>query len=743
MRLYLDLKRMTCAALPLPLLPFGLNAQETANAVLELSPYRVIGDASETFLQPGSGYVFTPDQIEIFRFDDINLVLKSTPGVYLRGEDAFGLFPNISLRGADPSRSGKVTLMEDGVPIAPAPYSSPSAYFAPNAGRMEGFEILKGSSQVRFGPHTTGGVINYLSRSVPNESKGSIDLSVGTDEDYRAHLWFGDAFAVGEDNALGYVAEIYYRDAGGVREIDPAVGGGYAGSDDTGLERVDYLFKTHYRVGNRQSIEAKIGYSDILSGASYLGLSNEDFPINAHRRYAASRLDTYEADQTRVYLRHTARTDRYGEFVTTVYHNAFKRNWYKLDKVDGSTLSKALVASAPELDILRGAAPGELKVKANNRSYASTGLETKWRHSLELNEQVHAFEFGVRYHTDYIRRYQWADLFDQDATGAWTYGSRRGPDKEGNRRQESDAWSVYLEDAISIGAFTLRPGLRWEHIRWDYFRADGRDPAQVADGSYDIFAPGVGATWLLEENWILFGGAYRGISPVSPSGARSGLKEERTNSYELGIRKSNQDALWYGEVVLFRSDFDDLLVAESIGSGTSADESIGEVRVQGVELQGGLNLEEVFDLDGWEIPLTVAITYTDASFVGLSSSTDAESIFFGAEAGNSLPYIPEWQFFAQLSVRQGPLALAASLSYVDESFGSADNLDASPSDVRVGSIDAHTTVDLSVRYNLTEALEVYLVGSNVFDEVYIASRLPHGLRAGPPARWRVGASWTF
>ncbi len=719
-----------------------VTAQDTSGDVVELSAYRVIGNADDAFLQPGSGYVIAQAQVEAFRFDDINNVLKATPGLYLRQEDAFGLFPNISLRGADSSRSGKVTLLEDGVPIAPALYSAPSAYFAPNAGRMEGFEVLKGSSQVRFGPHTTGGVINYISRSVPTESTGRLDLSVGTDEDYRAHLWYGDEFEVGEDKSLGYVAEVYYRDAGGMRAINPALGGGYAGSDDTGLERTDYLFKTRYRAGDHHTVEAKIGFSDIDSGASYLGLSTEDFALDAQRRYAASRMDNYNADQTRTYLRHTARTDDFGEFVTTVYYNHFKRNWYKLDKVDGTTLSKAVVIGAPELDVLRGAAPGQLKVKANNRSYSSSGVETKWLHDIVVANQHHEFEIGVRYHTDYIRRYQWSDLYDQDATGAWTYNSRLGPDTQGDRRQESDAWSVYLEDSISVGALTLKPGVRWEHVRWDYFRADKRDPAQVAEDSYDYFVPGLGATYLFNADWLVFGGAYRGVSPTSPSGALKGLKEESSNSFELGLRKSPSDAAWFGEVVLFRSDFNDLIVAESIGSGTS-DENVGEVIVQGIELQGGLDLHSVFDLGEWEIPLTWGVTYTDAVFDGASASTDPESIFFNAMADNDLPYIPEWHFFAQVSVRKGPMTLAASLSFVDETYGTGDNLDASPTDVRVGKIDAHTTVDFSARYQVTEALEVYLIGSNVFDEVYVASRLPHGLRAGPPARWRVGVSWDF
>ena len=89
----------------------------------------IVGEQRSTLA--GSAYVLDEEALEAFNYTDINRVVSQIPGLYVRDEDGYGLRPNIGIRGATADRSQKLTLMEDGILIKPAPYSAPTAYYVP------------------------------------------------------------------------------------------------------------------------------------------------------------------------------------------------------------------------------------------------------------------------------------------------------------------------------------------------------------------------------------------------------------------------------------------------------------------------------------------------------------------------------------------------------------------------------------------------------------------------------------
>jgi Fe(3+) dicitrate transport protein len=291
-----------------------------------LEQIKVIGNARAVYSIPGSAHYVDYEEIRALAYDDINRILHLVPGVYVREEDGYGLFPNISLRGVDTSRSAKVTMMEDGILSAPAPYSAPSAYYSPTSGRMHGIEVLKGTSQVRYGPHITGGVVNYLSTPIPDSRQAFLRSQYGEDDDTRLHAYYGDTVATAAGR-VGFLAEAYWRDTGGFKRIDAAPG--YPGSGDTGFYTIEPMVKLAWEPDSRvyQRFEIKYGHTDKEADETYLGLSSQDFDDDPDRRYAASRFDHINTEQHRGYLRHFISPTGDLDLVTTVYYNTFRRGY--------------------------------------------------------------------------------------------------------------------------------------------------------------------------------------------------------------------------------------------------------------------------------------------------------------------------------------------------------------------------------------------------------------------------------
>jgi len=758
-------------------------AEEGSRAVI-LPGTTVIGGLEEMYDLPGSGfYIDTPD-IREQSYDDVNRILRKVPGVYLREEDGYGLFPNISLRGVDTTRSAKVTLMEDGILAAPAPYSAPSAYYSPQAGRMSGLEVLKGSSQVRYGPHTTGGVINYLSTPIPDDASGYIKFLYGSDNDMRVHANYGDIIETEKYGNFGYLVELYYRSTYGYKGVNsaPDLDGGDV---DTGFRTVEPMVKLMWEPPSEQyqRLEFKYGYTDRDADETYLGLSEADFNEDPYQRYSTTRFDNIETYQHRYYLKHFIEVNENFDISTSAYYNKFHRNWYKLhdirdidtdgdgvpegDEVGGSRVSASLsgalagAESGAALEVLQGLRAGDLRIRANNRDYYMWGvqLEPNWR--FETGELNHDLLFGVRYHADQIRRFQRNDEFDVASDGTVSDndgdGSAFDPGTDGdagNRRQRTRSLAFWIRDEITFDGLeklTLTPGFRFEHL-WQH-QTDFDNPSRSGDTTMSLVGGGLGATYDLTEQWTLFAGAHRGYSPPSPRAALSGIEEETSNAFEGGFRYRRPEHAFSAEVTGFYTHFNDLIVIDNGaaggagGTGSGVTENVGEIDTLGLELFMQYDPGAAYNW-GVSTPSYVSFTYTHAELDGEANSPDAESLFSGGADGNKVPYIPEYLVTFGTGLDFEKFGMFINASYVSSMYTSASNTeeqvnaDGDP-DSRFGKLDHHFVVDLTGYYKINDQAKIVGGVHNLFDEAYTASRHPHGPRPGKPRFLYIGMEVTF
>lgn len=705
-----------------------------------LSPLVVIGSKDRVLDLVGSAAYLDKSDMDRQHYENINRLLAKVPGVYIREEDGYGNFPNISLRGNLGTRSEKSTIMEDGILMVPAPYSAPAAYYSPNAARMSAFEVMKGSSQVKYGPNSTGGVINYLSTPIPQEATFYGKFLYGSDATFSGHAYYGDTIET-EAGTFGYLLEMYYKQTDGFRKIQ-----GHAGRN-TGFHRSEPMLKLSWepKTDLKQKFEFKIGYTDFDADESYLGMTREDLGKNPYGRYAATMFDNIDTLQTRTYLRYSMDPRDNLHLEATAYYNRFNRNWYKLNKINGTSLHKALI-NTNLVTGLQGLTAGDiLDIKANNRDYYSYGVQFAGTYSFTTGALDHSLDLGLRLHKDRIRRFQWVDKYASDGNGSFNLSSLGVHGSDSNRRQETKALSAYVEDSIKTGKWTFRPGIRLEWM--DYHYQDYKKHVDLSD-TLALLSGGAGFSYAVSDEQKVFGGIYRGVSTPSPQGyTATGSKhvdEETSIAYELGIRHYDANKGFRAELVGFYTDYDNL-IAPATGLGLGQVKNGGAARVYGIEALLTYDLASSAN-KSFSLPVYLSATWTKATLTK-NLDTDSGNIFTdfrgGNEDGKDMPYIPEWKIAAGIGLDMTQWGANLDVTYVSSMYGTAGNYKTALVSAREGKIDDSILVDLSAWYKINDNWKLIAGIQNVFDEEDVVSLIPEGARMGRGRHFYAGFEVQF
>ncbi len=696
------LAAMTAAAIS----SFAMQAT-AQDDVKSLDAFTVIGSGEAARNLPGSAYFVDNAQLTTEATTDVHQVLKTVPGIYILEEDGLGLRPNIGVRAAAPERSQNITLMEDGVLIAPAPYSNPAAYYFPTAMRLNSIEVLKGAPLLRYGPQTIGGVVNLRSTPIPEDHSGRAMLMLSDEGSFDTHAYYG-----GKEGGFGYLLETVQRNNQGFKDIDRS-------GQDSGFEIQDYVGKLSWE-DERNKVLFKFQRSFEDSDETYAGLTDVDFSRDENRRYGLTEIDNMDNDHTGVNLSHTFKwTDTFSSDVT-LYHNEFQRNWFKFDGRNPETgdniVDDANGGNADAQAILDGTRDvAGLRYKNNNRAYDSYGAQINFNWLLG----AHNLNFGVRQHYDETDRFQPIDFYDQQ-NGQLVYQSSNADTVSGgdNRLEEAQALSMWITDDFQVTErLLLSASLRMEDVETKARRYG--EPARSSvtarvDNDYQEFLPGISATYDLTDNWQILAGYHEGMIPLSAS-SDNGDEPGLSDNYELGLRF--KQGLFYSEAVAFYSDFSNFVEQCSAASPCSNDAesgsfSVGGAEVKGLEFQAGT----LFKAGNFMIPVDVAYTYTD----GETTSGD-EFI-----SGQDLQNIPENMFSARIGLEHNSgWNNYAVVKYIDETCVS---IGCNDSDSRFDRTDSLMTMDLISRYQLKAGPEVFLKVENVFDRQEIIARQPFGAR---------------
>lgn len=710
------------------------ESQEEASSE-QLETIYITGGKEAIQSLPGSAHLLDSEDLEQFDYTDVNQVIGKVPGVYVRQEDGYGLRPNIGIRGVSPNRSQKITLMEDGILIAPATYSSPAAYYFPNVSRMQALEVFKGPVSIKYGPYTVGGALNLVTKPVSDVLQGEFDISYGSDGFQKYRGLYSDS----PSENFGYLVEGFHYSSDGFKELD---NGG-----DTGFERNDLNVKLRFNndlnAAVPQQLEIKLGYADETSNETYLGLTDDDFARNPDRRYLASQLDKFDSTHWQVHFIHSAELSTQWSLNTKAYYNEFERSWNKFDGLglnvnpasgdkpgDGFTDVLSILRSPSsfqaQLAVLRGESNSNSNIPESivnvtdfSRDYGSYGAETSAVYSTNWGEWDHLLTLGLRYHHDYVRR-------NHDIGGFLMQDGRLVNDgvdygKKDLNEASTDAIAFYVHDEINYEAWTFETGIRVETIEGEFENKKEGEQGKSSRSDTAVI-PGLGALYRYNDDLSLLFGVYKGFLPNGP-GADSNVDPEESINIEYGLRYS-QDEL-YAEAIGFFSDYSNLTAR--CGNRDPSCPAGTEFNAEDVEIYGAeLLARYTYDVDSYRIPVTFSYTYTQSEFQNSFDSSFSE--WGNVQAGDELPYLPEHiaRFEVGVEAQNWDVLLAAK--YTGEMREEAGQ----------GSINntLHTnslmSYDIATNYYINPSWSVQFKVDNVTDEREVVSRRPFGARPNAP-----------
>ena len=696
----------------------------------QIESVTIIGSKIAATEVPGAASFLSNQDLKKTIDTDIHKILSLVPGIFFRAEDGHGLRPNISIRGTSMDRSAKITLMEDGILIAPAPYTSAAAYYFPTPGRMNAVEVLKGPSAISQGPSTIGGAINLVSTPIPELLSGNIAQEFGDNDMSRTHAFYG-----GTTGNLGALIEVHEHSSDGFDSI--------AGVDrDTGFNKSDLMAKLRYSWGDHE-VTLKIIEADESSEQTYVGLSQLSFQKDPRKRYGMSQYDEMANAANQKALIYKGRIGML-DIIATSWTNDYHRDWFKVDKAnnlkehgiaDGidNVIAAANDGNKDAQEILDGTKAVQVQLKHNNRYYRNEGLQLQ----ASANFSNHKITFGLRDMKDAESRYQWYECFDQISASknSALYACGSGYSGANNRLRETVATSFFIQDTLMLGKFAITIGQRSENYRQVENRwLDGTASRNIQDSIYsnkksrgDYQTSGLGFTYSVNNNLKLIAGFHEGMSPVFNGDA------EEADNLELGFRYNNDLTLL--EIIYFSSDYQNLVGTCSNSSGgnceAGASFSGGEVDVSGLEITSSWVLEG----NNIRYPISIAFTSTKAIFNNSFSNDD----YWGTVmTGDNVPYIPS----SVLAIQAGVLTESGWSGYLRLlDHGGACSSAACGTYERIG---PYSFVDLTLRKSINNALDLYGVIENIMNNEDIASRAPkNGARSQKPQTFKIGFSYKF
>ena len=616
-------------------------------ASIELGASTVVGDwlgeaaQTDVFEHPGARDVIRREDFERQGATSARDVLNRIPGVNApenNGTGSHDMAMNFGIRGLNPRLATRSTVLMDGIPVPFAPYGQPQLSFAPvSMGNMDAVDVVRGGGAVRYGPQNVGGIVNFVTRAIPDAPtvKAGFQTQTSPSSSHDGFKTTGNVLAGGTaDNGLG--GALLYS---GTR------GGDWREHSDTRID--DLILKGNYSIDDANSVHAMAQYYE----------GEADMPGGLST--AAYKADPYQS---------TRPNDKFWGRRTLVnvgYRYQQERREFTVNSFFTKTLRSGYLDQGTFLSL-------------SPREYWVRGIETRFSQGFDLGNTTHEVGVGYRYINEagHELRYRTPIAANQLPTT----NSRNDRDTRG----ETEAHAFFIDDKIDIGKWTFTPGIRYEMIEQQQTNLLTHVKYK---GDYNTPLPALNVLYHVNDSWNLyantegsFGSVQYSQMPNRVSGGE--VKPEKARTWELGTRYDNGNLR--AEIGAFLINFNN-----QYDSNQTTDTVIarGKTRHQGIEASVNYALEGVSPiLSGFDVYATYA--YVDA--------TIREE---GPNKGNRVPFSSKNKGTLGIGYTQGPWKANLDSSYQTDQFADNANTRAESADGSTGKIPGYMVFSSRVGYD--------------------------------------------
>lgn len=563
------------------LVPVAATAQEQ---VTELTTIEVRGDflghISEEEIQifPGSRTVIRLDSAKQKGDEEIKETVRRIPGLISsksNGTGGNGSSLNIGVRGLTQRLSPRSTVLLDGIPLAVAPYGQPQLSLAPvTLGALDAIDVVRGGGSVRYGPQNVGGIINFVTRAIPDKTRAEITFR-------------GNYFDGGKDELQAGGISAFVGGPAGSNTGFALLYGGKHGSTwrEHSKQDIDNLIvKGEHLLNKNHRLYGRVLYYNAetkLPG----GLDPVDFNLNP---FQSSRPhDEFEGERKELVVGYE------GNFgadlkldLKTFYNDSFRQFIFARGKP----------AEANRLDRLP-------------RSYEVQGLEGRLAKGFKLASVNAELGFGLRHLREDAKEQRFRR---SHPAGANPFDTAEVVNRDSDNETRANA--LFTDLRLDWGKVKVIPGIRFEDVT---ISRKNNLTGFSEEIDYDELLPSIGVNYALTDVSILFASYNRSFGSVQHlqlnlQDKANTLEAELADTIEFGARFNSNN--FSSEATLFYIDFDNQL---AFNSNKGFWENRGKTEHRGLELAGAYNLGDNIQLYG-------NYTYLEATDEELNKGNDLE-----------------------------------------------------------------------------------------------------------------------